>query len=115
VAMLGTLYRGALARTVLGVVAVALVPWPATAADTTPPPRPSLRTALAEVRTRDLTPPRPSQAPARRSQQVTNPATQSASFFKTRTGVIVAAVAVAGAGYAIYSAQHDRIHSPGKK
>lgn len=40
---------------------------------------------------------------------------QSSSFFKTRTGVVIAAVMIAGTGYALYSAQHDRIHSAGKK
>jgi hypothetical protein len=109
------LRHGTLIRRVLGVVTVALIPWSVAAGETKGLPQPPLRAALAEIRTRDLTPRQPSPAVVRRSEQSTNPATQSPTFFKTRTGVIVAAVTVAGAGYAIYSAQHDRIHSPGKK
>jgi hypothetical protein len=36
-------------------------------------------------------------------------ATKSGSFFKTRTGLLVAAVMAAGTGYALYSAKEDRI------
>ncbi len=35
----------------------------------------------------------------------------SKSFFKTPAGLIVLAVVGAGAGFAVYSASHDRIHS----
>ena len=38
--------------------------------------------------------------------QLSNP-----SFFKTPAGMVVIGVLAAGAGYAIYSASHDRIHS----
>ncbi len=109
--------RATCAKRVLGAVVVALIPWSAVAGDLTVLPKTPLRSALADVRTRNVAPPRPTAktAAARRSEQSTNPATQSATFFKTRTGVIVAAVMAAGVGYAIYSAQHDRIHSAGKK
>jgi hypothetical protein len=113
----GRPHRATCAKRVLGAVAVALIPWSAVAGDLTVLPKTPLRSALADVRTRNVAPPRPNAktAAARRSEQSTNPATQSATFFKTRTGVIVAAVMAAGVGYAIYSAQHDRIHSAGKK
>jgi len=39
----------------------------------------------------------------------------SPGFFKTKPGIIALAVMGAGVGYALYSAQNDRIHSPGKK
>ena len=106
----------------LGAVVVALIPWSAAAGDATVPPKTPLRTALAEVRTRDVESPRPSTAVARRSpkvarhsEQASTAAKQSPAFFKTPAGIAVLAVAGAGAGYAIYSAQHDRIHSPGKQ
>ncbi len=35
----------------------------------------------------------------------------SGSFFKTPAGVAVLAIVAAGAGFAVYSASHDRIHS----
>ena len=37
------------------------------------------------------------------------------NFFKTRPGVIILAVMAAGTGYAVYSANHDKITSPGRK
>ncbi len=42
----------------------------------------------------------------------TDPRLQSPSFFKTPLGLAVIGVVGAGVGYAIYSASHDRIHSP---
>jgi hypothetical protein len=68
---------------------------------------------LSRAIARDLTPAR-SSTTARRSAQST-PGTESPSFFKTPTGAVVLAVMAIGVGYAIYSAQHDRIHSPGKE
>jgi hypothetical protein len=50
----------------------------------------------------------------RRSEQAA-PGTDSPTFFKTPTGAVVLAVMIVGVGYALYSAQHDRINSPGKK
>jgi hypothetical protein len=100
-------------KRVLGAVVVALIPCSALAADVTVPPKAPLRTALAEVRARDFTPP-PATKPVRRSEQSASSGKQSPTFFKTPAGIAVLAVMGAGAGYAIYSAQHDRIHSPGK-
>jgi len=37
------------------------------------------------------------------------------SFFKTPAGALVLGAVAAGTGYAIYSTQHDRVNSPGKK
>jgi hypothetical protein len=104
-----------LRRALLGLLVLTMMPWPAAAGETTPPP-PSLRAALADVRPHVTTPPRPvSAAPVRRSEKAQpTPGTDSPAFFKTRTGVLVLAVAGAGAGYAIYSSSHDRIKSPGK-
>lgn len=39
---------------------------------------------------------------------------ESRSFFKTPIGVVVLAVVAAGAGYAVYSANHDRIAPTGR-
>lgn len=35
-------------------------------------------------------------------------------FFKTKTGVIALMAIAVGTGYALYSAQHDRVNSPGR-
>jgi len=40
---------------------------------------------------------------------------QSPSFFRSGAGVVVLGVLAVGAGYAIYSASHDKINSPAKK
>jgi hypothetical protein len=39
----------------------------------------------------------------------------TAAFFKSGPGIAVLAVMAVGTGYAIYSVQHDRITSPGRK
>jgi hypothetical protein len=110
--------RGArgLVRALLGVLVLALMPWPAVAGETTPARQP-LRAALADVRPQPALPPRPAIAPSpRRSMKAqSTPGTDSPTFFKTRTGVVVLAVLGVGAGYAIYSTSHDRIKSPGKE
>jgi hypothetical protein len=49
-----------------------------------------------------------------RSEQGTTPE-RSGQFFKTGPGIAVLAVFAAGVGYALYSSQHDRVHSPGKQ
>jgi hypothetical protein len=54
-------------------------------------------------------------AAAVRAEQEGTPTTRSATFFKTPAGVVVMAVLGVGVGYALYSAQHDRVHSAGKK
>jgi hypothetical protein len=113
--ILGSLHRGTRRTRVLGAVAVALIPWSAAAADVTVPPKTPLRNALADVRTREVTLRRPVTTVTRRSDQPTSTDKRSPTFFKTPAGIAVVAVMAAGAGYAIYSAQHDRIHSPGKK
>jgi len=110
----GSPHRRTRAKRVLGAVVVALIPYSAAASDVTTPPKEPLRTALAEVRTRNVATTRPPATVARRSEQASTPAKQSGAFFRTPAGIAVLAVVGAGAGYAIYSTQHDRIHSPGK-
>ena len=45
----------------------------------------------------------------------TSPAGSSPGFFKSGPGMVAIAVMAVGTGYALYSASHDRIHSPGKQ
>jgi len=104
-------WRGALPRAALLALGVALIPLPAAAGDTPMSPKPrNLQQAMARIVARDASAARP--AAARKQTAVQG--TQSASFFKTRTGAVIAAVMIAGTGYALYSAQQDRIHSPAK-
>jgi hypothetical protein len=121
------LSRGALPRAVLLALIVTLVPLPVTAADNgkAPPAKPSsLREAASTTPPRDLATPETSsgsevqkimRSSARRSDQASNPATQSGGFFKSTPGIIVLSTLAVGMGYALYSAQHDRVSSQGKK
>lgn len=113
--ILGSLQSSTRLTRVLGAVVVALIPCSAAASDVRTPPKEPLRAALAEVRPANVVTSRPPSTVARRSEQASTPAKQSPAFFRTPAGIAVLAVLGAGAGYAIYSAQHDRIHSPGKK
>jgi len=97
------------------IVVTALIPLPVVAGDTPSEKRtPSIKESAAQIVARDVAaaPVRPSRARAARQGSAS---TNSTSFFKSRPGMIALAVMAAGTGYAIYSAQHDRIHSPGKQ
>ena len=103
-----------LIRVVWLVAVTAFVSVPALADDTGSGRRSSgIRESAAQFVARAVStePPRPVRV--RHSQA--SASTGSTSFFKSRPGMIVLAAVAAGTGYAIYSTQHDRIHSPGKK
>ena len=107
--------RGVGWRALLLAAAVTLVPLPALAGDSPPATR-HLQASMTRIVARDLAAAKTTpNAAARRAGQGDTGIGQSGGFFRTRAGVLVAAVMIAGAGYAVYSAQHDRIHSPGKK
>ena len=95
------------------VVTIALAPLPALAGEPSPPAKaPGIRASLAKLDlTERIAAPRP---PTARKQQTGQDDLRSASFFKTPLGIVVLATLGVGAGYAIYSTQHDRIHSAGK-
>jgi hypothetical protein len=97
------------------IIVTALIPLPVVAGDTPTDKRaPSLKESAAQIVARGVAaaPARPS---ATRDARQGSASTNSPSFFKSRPGMIALAVMAAGTGYAIYSAQHDRIHSPGKQ
>lgn len=79
---------------------------PATASST------PLRTSAENAVRRLATAPAASQSAA---QAASTPDLDSPSFFKTPLGLVVLAVVGTGTAYALYSAQHDRIHSPARK
>jgi hypothetical protein len=101
---------------VIGLVAITtLIPFPAIAGDTaSAKPGPTLKASVARIVARDVAAASPRAVNAREDRQGTT-STNSTSFFKTRPGIIALTVMAVGAGYALYSAQHDRIHSAGKK
>ena len=107
------IWRGRLPQVVLLALITSLVPATSLAAERPTTPHVSaLRTAVTNVPARSAPTIRPARSAARATQGQSGP---SASFFKTRSGILALAVMVAGAGYAVYSTQHDRIKSPGAK
>ena len=109
-----TEWRGALPRAVLLAVAAALVPLPVAASDTKPAPKAkTIQASMQEMVARDVAA-APTRVATRRAEQGSQ-SRESVAFFKSRPGVIALAVLIAGTGYALYSAQHDRIRSAGKK
>lgn len=108
-----TLWRSRVARLVALALIVALCPVPAFAGppgtpEKTSPIRSSAAKIAAAVRLE------PAAAPA--AQATTGAAgTGSPSFFTKPVGIAVLATLAAGVGYALYSAKHDRVHSPGAK
>src|SRR5262245_39362909 len=100
---------------ILGLAVItALVPLPLIADDTGGAKRtPTIRESAARIVPRDIS---AAPAPTSRAREARQGSTSTAStsFFKTRPGMIALAVIAVGTGYAIYSAQHDRIRSPGR-
>jgi hypothetical protein len=94
------------------VLIVAAVPLPCLAGDTSQPAaRPRLQASIKPIvhvvaLTRPSAPPAKFQATPDAKAQL-----GSTSFFRTPAGVAVLAIVAAGAGYALYSASHNRIHS----
>jgi len=95
--------------TALG-VALALGTIPLAAAEAPPqaPPAINLKAAVQKAATTERL---AATTSPQASQPAGTPDLQSPSFFKTPLGMTVIAVVGAGSAYAIYSAQHDRIHS----
>jgi hypothetical protein len=106
-----SVWRIGCARIAAAALIVALAPLPLAAAEPTPTsPAIDFKAAVrkyvaAERRTSTMA------APAQAAKPVDTAALQSPSFFKTPLGLAVIAVVGGGAAYALYSTQHDRIHS----
>ena len=97
------------------VVITALIPLPAAASDTaTTPSPPTIKASMEKIVVREIAA-TPARKDVARDDRQGSSATSSPNFFKTKPGIIALAVMGAGVGYALYSAQNDRIHSPGKK
>lgn len=103
-------WRFTASRAIAVGMTVALATVPIAAAEAAPPPTPAVnlkaavqKAAATERLSTALSP--------QASQPAGTPDLQSPSFFKTPLGLAVIAVVGAGSAYAVYSAQHDRIHS----
>ena len=108
--------RSCLARAGLFAMILALVPLPVAAADEAAHGKSTtnIKVSMERMVARDIAsaPDTSSLArPARQGQA----AGKSAGFFKSKPGIIALVVMAAGTGYALYSASHDRLHSPGKQ
>lgn len=103
-------------RMAFPVVMLSLVPLPAVAGDggTAKKGSPTIAASAAQIVARDVAATPGPTSRVREARQGSAP-TGSTSFFKTRPGIIALSVLAAGTGYALYSAQHDRIHSAGKQ
>jgi len=95
-------------------IAVMLVPLPLMAADRAAAPSAHpLKTAIARHAEKEVlvSAPQHSDRRATQTRAQDNSPRQGSSFFRSPAGVACLAVLAAGTGYAIYSANHDRIHS----
>jgi len=106
---------GRMIRAATLVAIKALIPLPAAASDTTTPPSPTtIKASMEKIVAREVTA-TPVRKDVARDDRQGSSAGSSPGFFKTKPGMVALVVMGAGVGYALYSAQHDRIHSPGKE
>lgn len=93
---------------------IALAPLPAVAGEASQPSKaPGIRASVAKLGAIErLATPRPV---TMQSQQAGQADLRSASFFKRPVGIVLLVTMAIGTGYALYSTQHDRVSSPGKK
>jgi hypothetical protein len=113
------LSRSVVTRALLVAFVVSVLPSPIWADGITNSSKsPNLQAAMTKVVQRELAK-EPAQRRLERTSAVraqnTSSTSESTSFFKSRTGLIVIAVMAVGVGYAIYSTQNDRINSPGRQ
>ena len=98
------------------VVITALIPLPVAASDTTTTSSPpTIKASMKKIVVREVTAEPARKDVARKDDRQGSSASGSTGFFKSKPAMVALAVMAAGTGYALYSAQHDRIHSPGKK
>lgn len=102
-----------ISRALVVVLVLAATPLPTLAGEppAPAPPTPSLNALVKQAAA--ITPLAP--ARAQTATGATKTDFGSPSFFKKPAGIAVLVTLAAGVGYAIYSTQHDRIHSPAKQ
>ena len=102
-----------ISRVLVAALMITATPLPTLAGEPPPPapPGPSLTALVKQAAA--VTP----IAPARTQTAATADKSEfgSPSFFKKPAGIAVLAALAAGVGYALYSTQHDRLNSVGKK
>jgi hypothetical protein len=79
------------------------------------PPGAGLRASVEKMAaTEALAPERAPATLAARAATTESTDLGSKSFFRTPAGIVTLVAVGVGAGYAIYSASHDRVHSPAR-
>lgn len=112
-------WRGPGGRAGLLVLMAALTPLPVAASEAAPAQSTptvkttSLHDAVAREAARAAQTPMASATTARRDQG--NAAKSTMAFFKTGPGMVALTVMAVGTGYAVYSLNHDKVTSPGRK
>lgn len=111
-------WRGPGGRVGLLVLTAALIPLPVAASEAAPAQTTStVKTSLHEAVAREAV--KAAKAPiARTTERRADKGSAdkgTMAFFKTGPGIAVLAVMAVGTGYAIYSANHDKITSAGRK
>ena len=115
-----THWRGPLRRAAFVALVAVLPPLPLAAASdqaapaSTAKPK-TLQTAVHAAAVREAAVVAAPRAKAARRADQSGSDKQSGSFFRSGAGAIALAVMIVGSGYAIYSASHDRVSSPGRK
>ena len=106
-----SVWRRTYARVVAAGMTIALASVPLAAAPTDPPAQPTINLKAAVAKAASTERLASKTARVQTAQQGTAMAPDSKSFFKTPIGIAVIAIVGSGTAYAVYSAQHDRIHS----
>ena len=117
-----THWRGPLRRAAFVALVAALPQLPlaaasdqvASATSATAKPK-TLQAAVSAAAVRDAAVIAAPRAKAAKRADQSGTSKQSTSFFRSGPGAVALAVLAVGAGYAIYSASHDKINSPARK
>jgi hypothetical protein len=107
-----SVWRAVYARVIAGIM-IALAALPVAAAEPSQAATLSvdLRAAVQKIAATERLAPTSASRAHEAAQPISATGPQSPSFFKTPLGAACIAIVSAGTVYALYSAQHDRIHS----
>ena len=106
-----------ISRVLVAALILTATPLPTFAGEPPGPPAPAPAPTLSELvkQAAAVTPIPPVRAQAQTGASAGRTDFGSPSFFKKPVGIAVLCTLAAGVGYAIYSTQNDRIHSPAKQ
>jgi len=108
-------WRRAVARVLVLALAVVFAPIYCLAEESPGPPQSAKTLAGSIQKAVQLETGKVARVPVMATRQDSPAGRSSASFFKTRTGVITLLAIAAGTGYALYSTSNDRVTSPNRQ